>query len=130
MIMFNYSDVNSIADWMEEYHLKLHSGKCCAMLFTRKNTILYQYPLTLMGNQLNFVKQYKYLGLIFCPNFLWSSHVNSIINRARRLVSLLYRKFYEHLLCKKIGLWVMRKHSTELIFHPSDHLYRSCRLML
>ena len=30
-------DVNSIADWIEEYHLSLHSGKCCAMLFTRKN---------------------------------------------------------------------------------------------
>ena len=30
------SDINSIADWIEEYHLKLHSGKCCAMLFTRK----------------------------------------------------------------------------------------------
>ena len=29
-------DVNSIADWIEEYHLSLHSGKCCAMLFTRK----------------------------------------------------------------------------------------------
>ena len=35
------SDVNSIADWIEEYHLKLHSGKCCAMLFTRKK----YYPL-------------------------------------------------------------------------------------
>ena len=89
------SDVNSIADWIEEYHLKLHFGKCCAMLFTRKNTILY-HPLTLMGNQLNFVKQYKYLGLIFCPNFSWSSHINIIVNRARRLVGLLYRKFYEH----------------------------------
>ena len=50
-----------------------------------------------MGNQLNFVKQYKYLGLIFCSNFSWSSHINFIVNRARRLVGLLYRKFYEHL---------------------------------
>ena len=46
-----------------------------------------------MGNQLNYVKQYKYLGLIF---FSWSSHVNFIVNMARRLVGLLHRKFYEY----------------------------------
>lgn len=29
------SDINSIADGIEEYHLTLHSGKCWGMLFTR-----------------------------------------------------------------------------------------------
>ena len=28
------SDIDSIADLIEEHHLSLHSGKCCAMLFT------------------------------------------------------------------------------------------------
>ena len=88
-------DINSVADWIEEYHLTLHSGKCCAMLFTRKHVIFHQ-PLILKSNQLNFVNQYKYLGLIFCPNFSWSNHINLVVNRVRRLVGLLYRRFYEH----------------------------------
>jgi hypothetical protein len=89
------SDINCIADWTEEHHLSLHSGKCCAMLLTRKNAISHQI-LTLKDNQLNFVNHYKYLGLIFCPNFSWSNHVNFIVNRARRTIGLLYRKFDEH----------------------------------
>ena len=58
---------------------------------------LCRQPLTLKGNQLNYVDQYKYLGFIFCPgNILWSEHINLICNRVRRLVDLLYSRFYEH----------------------------------
>ena len=64
------------------------------MLLGRKHTPLYQ-PLMLKGNQLMFVDQYKYLGLIFCPNLSWSEHINSICNKARRLIGLFYRKFYK-----------------------------------
>ena len=88
------SDIDSIADWVEESRLSLHSGKCCAMLFSRKRTLSHR-PLMLKGNQLKFVDQYKYLGLIFCSNLCWSEHINSICNKARRLIGLLYRRFYE-----------------------------------
>ena len=71
------SDINSIVDWVETNHLSLHSGKCCAMLFTRRHNVCLQ-PLTINGNLLNFVDQYKYLGLIFCPNISWSEHINRI----------------------------------------------------
>ena len=47
------------------------------------------------GNQLKFVDQYKYLGLIFYPNLSWSEHINSICNKVRRLIGLFYRKFYK-----------------------------------
>ena len=40
------SDINSIADWVEDHHLSLHSGKCCAMLFTRRHTV-HRHSLTL-----------------------------------------------------------------------------------
>ena len=88
------SDIDSIADWVEESCLSLHSWKCCAMLLSRKHTPLHQ-PLMLKGNQLMFVDQYKYLGLIFCPNLSWSEHINSICNKARRLIGLFYKKFYK-----------------------------------
>ena len=89
------SDINSIADWVEKNKLSLHSGKCCAMLFTRKHTV-HRQSLTLNGRQLSYVDQYKYLGLIFCPNISWSEHINLICNRARRLIGLLYRRCHEY----------------------------------
>ena len=89
------SDIDSIANWTEVYHLTLHSGKCCAMLFTRKHATSY-HPLMLKDIQLNYVDQYKYLGLIFCPSFSWSNHIGLIVNKVRRLTGLLYRRFYKH----------------------------------
>ena len=43
------SDIDSIADWVDESRLSLHSGKYHAMLFSRKHTPSHQ-PLTLKGN--------------------------------------------------------------------------------
>ena len=39
---------------------------------------------------------YGYLGLLFCPDVSWTSHVNDICNKARRLIGLLYRRFYKN----------------------------------
>ena len=88
-------DVDSVVECIDDHHLTLHSGKCCAMLFTRKH-VTHRHPLTIKGNQLSYVEHYKYLGLIFCPNLSWSEHINFICNKARKLVGLLYRRFYEH----------------------------------
>ena len=40
------------------------------------------------------VYSFKYLGLILSCNLSWSSHINSVIKRAKRLVGLIYRQFY------------------------------------
>ena len=66
------SDINFIADWIESNHLSLHTGKCCAMLFSRKCTlrITPDHALTVQGSTLKFVDQYKYLSLLFCSGLV------------------------------------------------------------
>ena len=39
---------------------------------------------------------YKYLGITLTSNLCWSPHVMNCCNKARRLVGLLYRQFYEN----------------------------------
>jgi len=40
------------------------------------------------------VQSYKYLGVVITSDLSWSEHVQSICNKCRKLVDLLYRQFY------------------------------------
>ena len=40
------------------------------------------------------VYSFKFLGLILSCNLSWSSHINSVVKRAKRIIGLLYRQFY------------------------------------
>jgi hypothetical protein len=38
----------------------------------------------------------KNLGILITPNLCWSQHISNILLRARRLIGMLYRKFYKN----------------------------------
>ena len=40
------------------------------------------------------VYSFKFLGLILSCNLSWSSHINSVVKRAKRIIGLLYHQFY------------------------------------
>ena len=63
------------------------------MVITRSRT--HQCPqLFLAGQPLECVQSYKYLGVIITSNLSWLEHIQSICNKSRKLVGLLYRQFY------------------------------------
>ena len=42
-------------------------------------------------------KKYYFLWYeVGCPDYMWSSHILNICNKTRRLVGMMYRKFYKH----------------------------------
>ena len=63
--------------------------------FPRDHSI---HPPVLMLNDvpLKRVSSYKYLGVLITSDSMWSSHISNICNKTRRLVGLMYRKFYKH----------------------------------
>ena len=78
-------------------YLNLNSGKCCYILLSRKRTHSISLPtLMLNGAHLARVTSYKYLGVLITSNLMWSSHVSNICNKTRRLIGILYRRFYKH----------------------------------
>ena len=89
-------EINAINSWVEDNHLQFNISKCKHMLISRKrHTITSPAPLTIASHQLEEVECYKYLGLLFTSDLSWTQHIESICAKARRLLGLLYRRFYQ-----------------------------------
>ena len=67
-------------------------SKCKCMVISRKRNV--NTPsLTLNSSHLEVVECYKYLGLLLSSDFSWSSHIEAMCAKVRRLLGLLYRQF-------------------------------------
>ena len=82
--------------WIEANYLQFNISKCKYMVVSRKRAGISPASLTLQGNHLERVECFKYLGLLLTPDLSWSTHVDSICSKARKLLGLLYRKYYQY----------------------------------
>ena len=65
------------------------------MIISRKrNPPVPEVPLKLFGSPLEIVDSYKYLGVLLTGDLSWSLQVESVCQKARRILGLLYRRFY------------------------------------
>ena len=46
------------------------------------------------GIPLEQVETFKYLGVLLSSDLSWSAHIDSICTKARKVIGLLYRRFY------------------------------------
>ena len=51
-------------------------------------------PLQLEGESLDLVNSFKYLGIHVSHDLSWSDHVQHVSTKARKIIGLLYRKYY------------------------------------
>ena len=51
--------------------------------------------MMLLDQPMDRVSTYRYLGVIISEDLSWSPHIEKIISKARRLVGMLYRNFYQ-----------------------------------
>ena len=90
-------DINAVSEWITANYLALNYQKCCHLLFSRKRSpTLPVASLEITGNIVNQVREYKYLGVILSSDMSWSSHTSAISSKTRKLIGVLYRKFYFH----------------------------------
>ena len=70
-------------------------------------------PLKLFGNPMQRVDCYKYLGLLLMTNLSWSAHITSICSKAKKVLGLIYRRFYgsaDQSTLKQLYLSLVRPH--------------------
>ena len=88
-------DINMIQTWASSNFMTFNESKCKVMHISRKRSPL--SPCTsimLNGSILETVTMYKYLGLLISSDLSWSNHIQSVCSKARKIVGLIYRKYY------------------------------------
>ena len=89
-------DISKVEEWSTTNYLSLNPIKCKHMIIFRKAAPLQpKSALTLNGHILNQVDVYEYLGILLSKEFSWSLHVDGICSKARKILGLLYRRFYK-----------------------------------
>ena len=85
-------DIDLIHGWSTANLMTFNVSKCKCMVISRKRNV--NTPsLTLNSSHLEVVECYKYLGLLLSSDLSWSSHIEAMCAKVRRLLGLLYRQF-------------------------------------
>ena len=87
-------DIISLSDWVNVNSLSFNTSKCKWMLITRKSLASHHVSLTIGEDILERVDNFKYLGITIKSDLSWTTHIQNICGKARRLLGLLYRKYY------------------------------------
>ena len=83
-------DIHRISQWTDENMLSFNSTKCKCMLLSNKRNTSHSI-ITLNNQPLEYVNQYKYLGVIVSQNLCWSHHIQHICCKARKVLGIIYR---------------------------------------
>jgi len=67
------------------------------MLISRKKYPSHPPTLVIGSSTLERVYSYKYLGLRLTSTLCWSDHINDIFIKAKKLIGMLYRRFYKNM---------------------------------
>ena len=87
--------ISMIEEWSVSNFLNFNAKKCKFMVISRKQSpIIPSSPLELFGSPMQRVDCCKYLGLLITKNLTWSAHINSICSNAKKILGLIYRRFY------------------------------------
>ena len=95
-ILSKYHRILTLSKCVTDKRLQFNATKCRQMFISRKRTHSLTPPsLYVDGTALLQVSEYKYLGVVVTSDLSWQPHITNTCNEERKLIGLLYRRFYE-----------------------------------
>ena len=84
--------MHAIASWLNDNKLTLNVDKTKAMLIGSDSKLrkLNSLSVFVLGNQLDSVRSFKYLGVVLSSNFTWTEHVEHVISKVNQRLGLLH----------------------------------------
>ena len=83
-------DLHKICEWTHKWQMKINVEKCAVLRCTRfLNPI--QYTYTISGHNVDIKKCHTYLGVAIDNTMSWSSHIQTVSNRATKVLNFIKR---------------------------------------
>jgi hypothetical protein len=83
-------DLDKMSNWANTWQLRFNSAKCEVMRITHRQD--FSTPVYyLSAKKLKVVNQFKDLGIIISNHLTWSDQVNSVVNKANRVLGIIKR---------------------------------------
>ena len=120
-------DIAAIEAWTWNNSLRFNTSKCKYMTISRKRSpVTPTSPLLLNGTPIEKVKTFKYLGLLISSDLSWTSHIDSVCSKAKRILGLLYRRYYnlaDDATIKQLYIALVRPHMEYacVVWDPYTH---------
>ena len=105
--------ISLIESWSISNFLAFNTSKCKCIVISRKPTPKLPHNQLHLGMPLQVVESYNYLGLLLSSSMSWSPHIESICSKARQILGLVYRRFYDSTdpsMIKQLYLSMVRPH--------------------
>lgn len=84
------SDLSNLNDWSADHFMEFNSRKCKHLVITRKKYIV-DSTYTLNGSQILSVTTEKDLGVHVSTKLSWNYHIDVIISKANKMLSMIKR---------------------------------------
>ena len=81
--------LNKICQWCTDWGFVINSKKTVCIIFTRKRKFNQPQDLQINGSSVEYVKEAKFLGMIFDANLTWNKHATYIKSRIKVRINLM-----------------------------------------
>ena len=86
-------ELDKLNIWLKLNKLTLNVAKTKCMIFRKRRRIT-PVELTIDGQEIDVVSQYRFLGIMLDETLSWKPHVDLVINKLSKINGILYRLKY------------------------------------
>jgi len=90
-------DINKVGNWSSTNFLTLNRAKLQIYDHLMQKNCVYSFNISpARWPPLDKVETFKYLGVLLSHDLSWGKHIQSTCAKAKKILGLLYRQFYNH----------------------------------